>query len=158
MSQRLDESAEQLAPDLAFEIVKFYENALGRVKDMILRTATWILALESALLAFHFSPASTKMASVSENMMIAIPGAFLSVILGGLIYVQGSHISEYVSHERSALRQSSILGKVLDLGPEPSSGLLHSDFPNFCKWLLGLSVALFFLFVLIGLGCLKLRP
>ena len=84
--------------DEAIELIKFYEEAAGRIKERTWTIAAWILSLSSGLIAFCYSLETDKTYFFGHEFTInaaCLAGIGLCFALGVLLFSQGEHLREY---------------------------------------------------------------
>ncbi len=82
----------------AIELIKFYEEAAGRIKERTWTIAAWILSLSSGLIAFCYSLDTAKKYLFGTELTIqaaCLAGIGLCLALGVLLFSQGEHLREY---------------------------------------------------------------
>ena len=84
--------------DEAIELIKFYEEAAGRIKERTWTIAAWVLSLSSGLIAFCYSLENDKHYLFKQEFTIkaaCLAGIGLCFALGALLLSQREHLREY---------------------------------------------------------------
>lgn len=84
--------------DEAVELIKFYEEAAGRIKERTWTIAAWILSMSSGLIAFCYSLDTNASYFFGHEFTIkaaCLAGIGLCFALSVLLFSQGEHLREY---------------------------------------------------------------
>ena len=127
-----------------------YENMADKSKSRAWSLTTWVLTLNSGLLAFCIKFYTDKKDDPNfqtiEYACCSI-GVLLSIFLCYMIYEQGKHLKSYWKVMDKILTENEALQEITGLKPESE----RIDYPAFCKWLMGLALMFSLGFVLLGI-------
>ena len=133
------EAIKKLDVQTTFQLIEFYENAASVVKNRTWTITTWVLTINSALIAFSFQLYTDHLQLAGFlwiQAAICLVGLALCTFLYFLIQDQGNHLSHYWTNENKiGAMNSGIQDLVLDK-EDPKVILApgyRADTPKFCK-------------------------
>lgn len=89
---------QQLPDTKVLELFKFYEGGSEKVKDRIWTSTTWVLTLNTAILAFafdYFDRRAGKSGFILVELLAALVGVGLSFFLIYLLRSFGAYVEHY---------------------------------------------------------------
>jgi len=147
---------------VALDLFKFYDRTAGVTKGRTWTMAAWVLSVNSALIAFAFSPDTTQVSSTAVQLAACFAGALLSAFLVMVLLGQGGHLQLYWAFQDQAAARHPILAPFS--GPTPDTSRISQilrvfpsqrkrqaeterPFPNFCGNLMVLAFLYLFAFL-----------